>query len=600
MGPEAWIVAAVVLLVLWLLVTNRVPADVAMVGAVTLLMAAPVPLEGGGWKLGVISAKEALAGLSGAGLVTVGALFIVVSGVRETGSIDFVARQLMGRPKGPRSALLRLMLPVIGASGFLNNTPLVAMMIPAVRDWCRKLSIAPSKLMLPLSYAAILGGTCTLIGTSTNLVVYDLARGAGVIQDLGLFEVGKVGLPAAILGAAFVWLFAPGLLPDRGSASSRLRDSRQYTAEMIVPQASPLAGKSIEAAGLRALPGAFIVEIHRGEDLIAAPGPDQVLRAGDRLVFTGVVESIKELQTVRGLEPATDQIFKLDEPRPNRCLIEAVVSNTSPLEGRTIKQARFRTQYQAVVIAVARNGERVAGKVGEIEMRHGDTLLLEAHPSFVDRHRDDPDFFLVSALEDSSPRRHHRMGTSILILGLMVAFGATGLAPMLHASLLAAGAMLLTRCTSVPAARAAVDWSVLLVIAAAFGLGTAIEKSGLARQLIEAFLGFAGGSPYAALVAIYLVTSLSTEVISNNAAVALVFPLAAEAWKSTDSNPLPFVFALMMAGSASFATPIGYQTNLMVMGPGGYRFVDYLRIGVPMNILMAVTTLLLLPLVWPL
>jgi di/tricarboxylate transporter len=192
------------------------------------------------------------------------------------------------------------------------------------------------------------------------------------------------------------------------------------------------------------------------------------------------------------------------------------------------------------------------------------------------------------------------LGTSVLILALMVAFGATGLVPMLQASLLAAGAMLLTRCTSVPAARAAVDWSGLLVIAAAFGLGTAIEKSGLAGGLIEGFLEFAGGSPYAALVAIYLVTSLVTEVISNNAAVALVFPLAAEAWKSTDSNPLPFVFALMMAGSASFATPIGYQTNLMVMGPGGYRFVDYLRIGVPMNILMAVTTLLLLPLVWPL
>jgi di/tricarboxylate transporter len=600
MGIEALLVAAVVLLLLLLLVTNRVPADVAMIGAVTLLMCVPLPDGAGGWRLGVLSTREALAGLSNPGMVTVGALFVVVSGIRETGSIDFVARQMLGRPKGLRSALVRILLPVITASSVLNNTPVVAMMIPAVRDWCGKLGLSSSKLMLPLSYAAILGGTCTLIGTSTNLVVYGLAQNSGAIVDLPLFEIGKVGLPVALAGALFLWLFAPRLLPDRSSASSRLRDARQYTAEMLVPVSSPLAGKTVEQAGLRALPGAFLIEIERGGDLITAPGPEQVLRAEDRLVFTGVVESIKELQTIRGLDPATNQIFKLDEPRTARCLIEAVVSNTSPLEGKTIKAARFRTRYQAVVIAVARNGERVAGKVGQIELRSGDTLLLEAHPQFVERHKNDPDFFLVSALEDSTPRRHHRLWISLLVLGAMVAFGATGLFSMLHASLLAAGAMLLLRCTSIGAARTAVDWSVLLVIAAAFGLGTAIEKSGLASGLVQAFMGIAGDSPYAALIALYFFTSLVTELISNNAAVALVFPLAVETWQRTDSNPLPFIFALMMAGSASFATPIGYQTNLMVMGPGGYKFSDYLRIGIPMNLLVALVTLALIPLIWPL
>lgn len=599
MNPAAVLCLVVLVVVFAGLVRSRVGPDVVLLGGLTLLLCVPLPDGAGGWRLGVLTVDEALAGLSNPGLVTVGALFVVSAGVRETGVVDMLARVALGAPKSLRGALARILGPVVALSAFLNNTPVVAMMIPAVRDWSRRLGIAPSKLMLPLSYAAIFGGTCTLIGTSTNLVVAGLAERNTDLGPLPILDIAWIGVPCALFGAAFVILLGPRLLPDRGSATSRLQDAREYTAEMLVPANSPLAGRTVEAAGLRALPGAYLVEIERAGELISAPGPSQVLRENDRLVFTGVVGSIKDLQTIRGLLPATNQIFKLDEPRRHRSLVEAVVSNTSPLIGRTVKEARFRTLYNAVIIAVARNGERVTGKVGDIEVRAGDTLLLEAHTQFAEQHRNDTDFFLVSQLEDSSPRRHQNALQAILILLGMISLATFGVLSMLHASLLAAGLMLIGRCTSTRAARESVEWGVLLVIAAAFGIGAAIEKSGLAGLAITAVLDVAGGHPWAVLAGMYLVTTVLTEVISNNAAVALVFPVAIGAAQRLGVSLEPFVYSLMMAGSASFCTPIGYQTNLMVMGPGGYRFTDYVRIGLPLNLGLGALTVGLAPVVWP-
>lgn len=599
LGADAVVCLVVLALVFALLITNRVAPDVVLLAGLTVLFALPLPDGAGGWRIGVLTTEDALAGLSNPGLVTVGALFVVVAGVHQTGVIDALARGALGRPKTLRRALVRILAPVIVFSAFLNNTPVVAMMIPAVREWASKLGLSPSKLMMPLSFAAIFGGTCTMIGTSTNLVVAGLVASQTDLPPIGLFEIAWIGVPCAIVGSLYMILVGPRLLPDRSSATAKLRDVREYTAEMLVPSASPLAGRTIEQAGLRALPGAFLVEIERGGFLIAAPGPEQRLAAGDRLVFTGVVASIKDLQTIRGLEPATNQIYKLDAPRQSRCLVEAVVSSTSPLVGRTIKRARFRTRYNAVVIAVARGGERLRGKVGEIAIQPGDTLLLEAQTTFAERHRDDRDFFLVAELEESSPRRHQRAGIAIAILTGMVLLAGFGVLSMLQAALVAAGLMLVARCTSVQAARDSVDWSVLVVIAAALGIGTAIQKSGLGDTMVGSFLGAAGENPWLTLAAVYLGTTVITEMISNNAAVALVFPLAMGAAERLDANPMPFLFALMLAGSASFATPIGYQTNLMVMGPGGYRFGDYMVIGLPLNILLGIVTVGLAPFIWP-
>jgi di/tricarboxylate transporter len=347
------------------------------------------------------------------------------------------------------------------------------------------------------------------------------------------------------------------------------------------------------------LPGCYLVEIDRQGTSILAVGPEETLQADDRLIFAGIVESIRDLQNLRGLVPATNQVFKLDSPRYRRQLFEAVVSSTCPLVGKTIRDGRFRNYYNAVVLAVARGGERIQRKIGDIELRPGDTLLIEASSTFAQQHRDSRDFFLVSAIEDSTPRRHEHAPLALLILTGMVVLAASGAVSMLVAAILAAALMVLTRCCGLGEARSAIDWPVLIVIGAALGLGQGIEQSGAAQVLASSVLGIAGGNPYGTLVAVYVVTWLLTEILTNNAAVALMFPIAISAAQQLNVDLLPFVMVLMVAGSASFATPIGYQTNLMVYGPGGYHFTDYARIGIPMTLLVGLTALLLAPQVWP-
>jgi len=302
---------------------------------------------------------------------------------------------------------------------------------------------------------------------------------------------------------------------------------------------------------------------------------------------------------VRGLVPVPDQLDKLSVPRPERSLVEVVVSDSCPVVRRTIRAGRFRTLYDAVVIAVARDGQRLGGKVGDITLRVGDTLLLEARPTFVEQHRGSRDFLLVSELRGSAVPRHDRAWIAGIILGGMVGSAAFGLLSMLEAALVAAGLMLLTRCTTGSDARASIDWSVLVVIGAALGLGRAMDQSGAAPAIAEAWLGLAGDNPWVALAALYVLTNLFTEMITNNAAAVLAFPLAQATAAGLGVSLWPFVFVIMIAASASFATPIGYQTNLMVYGPGGYRFGDYARIGLPLTLLIGTISVLLAPLVWP-
>jgi di/tricarboxylate transporter len=600
MGIEAIIVLGIIAAVLVALMFTRIAADAILVSALTLLLVVPVPTDAG-LRLGVLTPSQAIGGFASTGLATVAVLFVVVTGLRETGGIDWISARVLGRPKSLRVGMVRMVAPVAGMSAFLNNTPVVALMIPAVSDWCKRTRLPPSKLMIPLSYAAILGGTCSLIGTSTNLVVAGMVADMDHpgLGDIGMFDITWIGVPCVVVGLAFLLWAGPWLLPNRGSTASLMGDPREYTLEMIVPEGSALAGKSVEDAGLRNLPGCFLVEVEREGGVIAAVGPQTELRAGDRLVFAGVVEAIKDLQTLRGLTPATDQVFKLDSPRYRRRLFEAVVSRTSPAAGRTIREGRFRNTYNAVVIAVAREGERIKGKLGDIELKPGDTLLLEADPGFADRHRNSRDFLLVSALEDSAPRRHARAPLAVVFLAGMVALAASGVLDMLPAALVAAGLMVVSRCCTISEARRSIDWSVLIVIGAALGLGEALRVSGAASDIALAILSVVGQHPWMVLLAIYIATSLATEVITNNAAVVLVFPIAVDAATRLDVSLMPFVIAIMIGGSASFATPLGYQTNLMVYGPGGYRFADFLRVGIPMNVVIGITAVALTPLVFP-
>jgi len=587
MNLEAWIAVAVVALVIALLALTRFAADVVLVAGVTLLLVS-----------GVLTPGEALAGLSNEGMATVAVLYVVAAGLRETGAVAWLVQGVLGRPRNLFNAQLRLMAPVATASGFMNNTPVVAMFLPAVIDWARQNRLPVSKLLIPLSYASILGGTCTLIGTSTNLVVNGLLTSHAGLPGLGMFDITRVGLPAALIGMAYLMLFGRWLLPDRRPVMDPQDDPRRYTVEMLVQPASPLVGRSVEAAGLRHLPGMYLVEIERDGEVIPAIAPHQRLKANDRLVFAGILDSVVDLQRFRGLVPATDQVFKLDVPRPERSLVEAVVSDSGPLVGKSIREGRFRNVYNAAVIAVARNGERVQMKIGDIVLRPGDTLLLEADPAFVERQRNSRDFFLVSRLENTHPLRHERALMALVILAAMVMAVSVGWVSMLQGALLAAGLMLVTRCVTGGAARSAVDWQVLIAIAASFGLGAALEKSGAAQHIAENLIALAQGSPWGTLAVVYLVTMLFTELITNNAAAVLVFPIALSTSASLGVNFMPFAIAIMMAASASFSTPIGYQCNLMVYGPGGYRFTDYFRVGIPLNLLMAAVTLAIVPLVW--
>lgn len=584
---SGWLTIALTVVAFVLNATTALPAEVIFLGALGVLLTT-----------GVLDPTTSLAGFSNEGLVTIAVLYLVVTGLQQTGSLGWISQRVLGLPKGESAALIRMMLPVMGLSAFLNNTPVVAMFIPIVNEWCRKLRISPSKLMLPLSYAALFGGCCTLIGTSTNLVVNGLLIEADH-PGLKIFDIAWVGLPCAIAGVGFMMLTHRWLLPERKPAISDQDDMREYTVEMVVNESSSLIGKSIEEAGLRNLPNLYLIEIVRDALVLPAVSPRERLRANDQLVFVGAVDSILDLNRLRGLQPATDQVFKLDTPRSERCLIEAVVSDTCPLLRKTIREGRFRSRYNAVVLAVARNGEKIRGKIGEIRLRAGDTLLLETHPTFAEQQRGSRDFYLVSEIPDSEPMRHERAPIALVILLVMVVCAVFGWLSMLKAASLAAIAMTVTGCCSPSRAIKNIEWPVILVIGAAFGLGKALEVTGAAEAIASSLIQLAGENPLSTLIVVYGITTLLTELITNNAAAALMFPIALSLSKTLGVDILPFAIAVMMAASASFSTPIGYQTNLMVYGPGGYKFTDYLRIGIPLNLIFWVVTCALVPFIFP-
>jgi di/tricarboxylate transporter len=589
MPLDAWTTVAVLLLVFGLLACTRIAPDLIFIGAVTLLIA-----------FGILTPKEALAGVSNPGVITIGVLYVVAAGLQETGVMASLATRLLGRPKSVVAAQARMMLPVLGMSALVNNTPIVAMWLPVLDDWAKKRRISASKLMLPLSYAAILGGACTLIGTSTNLVVSGLLlEQAHIDKPLHLFEIAKVGIPCAIVGVTYILLVSRFILPDRKPVEGDFANPKEYTIEMLVETGSPLIGQTIEQAGLRQLRAMYLMEINREDDVLAAVSPQTKLQTNDRLVFVGIVESVVELQRIRGLTPATDQVFKLDAPRSRRMLIEAVVSNTCPLVGQTIRDGRFRTIYNAAIIAVSRNGVRIKKKIGDIILRSGDTLLLETHQSFLDQQRNSRDFFLVSKIEGFRAPRHERATRAAVIFLAMVALAGTGTLTLLTAGMLAAGGMIMLRCSSPLAARANVKWEVLLAIAASLGLAQAMIKTGIAEDVAAGMLQVAGTSPVVALAAIYLLTMLCTELMTNAGAAVIMFPIGLKAAESLDVSVLPFAIAIMLAASFGFATPLGYQTNLMVYGPGGYKLQDFLKMGIPLNLLMASIAVPLIPIFWP-
>ncbi len=596
MGLDGWITLVVAVATIVLLATDRYPPALVMGAAVTVLLVA-----------GVIDEEGALAGFSSDAPVTVAALYVLAGAAEITGALDRITAKALGnRPvEQTRAAqwrqLGRISYPSAAASAFIANTPLVGMLAPRVVAWCRRTGRSPSRYLMPLSYAVIFGGCTTLIGTSTNLVVDGLLKKSGQ-KGLGLFEITGAGVVIALVGVTMIVFLSPRLLKARQAPTEGLGEQfREFTVEMQVAANSPLSGRSVADAGLRNLEGVFLVGIERAGRTIAPVAPDEVLVDDDRLIFAGNVGRILDLQRTPGLVSAHDRHFSASDSKLGQTFFEAVVGEGSSLVGSTLKQSDFRAAYGGAVMAIHRAGERIEGKLGEIPLRTGDVLLLVGDPGFARRWKERPDFLMVAGLTDDKPiRRDKARIVQLLTLGLIVAAG-TGLLDLLQVSLVVAIALLALGVITPWEARKSVDLDIILLMALSFGLGVAMEQSGLAKEVARVVVtAFEPLGDVGLLAGILLATMLMTELLSNNAAAVLMFPVAMATASQAGLQQRPFAIVILFGATLSFLTPIGYQANTLVWGMGGYRYRDFTRLGAPLTVATLVVTVIVVPVLFPL
>ena len=546
---------------------------------------------------GVIEPSEALVGFANPAVATIGVLFVCAAAVQETGGLARLSQAVFGGTSSVRGGLLRLVLPTAFLSAFMNNTPIVAMFIPMVRRYAERIGSAPSIFLIPLSYAAMLGGTCTLIGTSANLVVAGLHAEQGY-GELGMLDITWIGVPITAMALGYLVFAAPALLaPRRDPALVAHDEQREYLAEVEVAADAPMVGQTIEEAGLRSLPNLFLVEIRRSGGQIVRPvGPRDRLEPGDHLVLTGIASSVTDLTQLPGLSAATEAGLG-DE----RGLFEVVVSHRSPLVGQSVKQAEFRRRYSAAILAVHRAGERIEQKIGDIVLRPGDTLMLVASPGFRRAWQDSTAFYLVSDVSADSPPQYQKANLVFVALLAMVLVPSLTDLTLLHSAMGVLVFLLATRCISTRAARQAVNWPVLVLIGSAIGISGAMKHTGAASAIAAVLLEVTAPlGPVGLLAGVWVLGAVFASAISNAAAAALVFPVAMDAALYAGADTRTVALALALSASAGFSSPIGSSPNLLVWGPGGYLYSDYMRIGLPLTLLCLVGTMLLLPAIWAL
>lgn len=577
MGADAWFTLAVLAAMVAILATERAPAAVSVIGAVTTLLV-----------FDVIEPSQALGGFATTAPLTIIALYVIAAAVDKTGALQPLLGLVLRRGGGERARLARLVGPSALASGFLSNTPIVAMLVPPVQGWCERTGTAASKVLIPLSYATILGGVVTVIGTSTNLLVSSQLETTG-IEPLDMFELAPIGLPVAATGLATILLLGPKVLPDRRAPRPDTDDSRNFVLSMEVEPGGPLDGETVTDAGLRNLQGLYLVEVERADELIAPVGPDDRLLGGDQLTFVGQAETVVDLQSIRGLRSSEmTHVLAVDDGR--HTFFEAVIGTDSPLAHRTLAETEFRGSYQAAVVAIQRSGQRVSGKLGQVKLRPGDTLLLLAGPDFRRRYRNRRDFLLVSKLGGTSPTATRRAPIVLGLLAVVVTLPALGIMDLLRTSLAVAGALLLLGILTTEEARDGIQLNVVAMIGAAFGLGEAMRETGLSERIAEGLLDSIGSlGDIGAIVALVLLTLVLTELITNGAAAVIAVEIALQVSGQTDLDPRILAIGVAVTASCSFITPIGYQTNTMVYGPGGYRYTDYMRLGGPLSAVVVVT-----------
>ena len=582
----AWFVVFVVLLVFVLQVCTKLPSDLVFLGGMGLLLVS-----------GVIPTGAVLGSFSSSTVVLIGALFVVISGLVHTGFLQWVVRYCLGSPKTYHKAVIRLMLPVAALSSFLNNTAVVALFTGVVRLWAKKLGLAPSKLLIPLSYASGMGGICTLIGTPPNLLISGFyTKETGIA--LSIFTPTLAGLFCLVVGVLSV-LALSRLLPERVSPEDALQGTSTYTVELMVPTMSSLVGQTIKEAGLHQVDGGHLIEIIRlDKEVITAVDDEEFIFGGDRLIFSGNVEKILEIRDTYQLVNATHHVFSLDEVEKDRKLRMATVGFKSSFIGRRMSDTAFEEDNNLVLVAIAREGDVVKGSPREVELKAGDTLLMECPQRFhMDRQSK---YDLMEMASESLYKPDKRTLYSSLIMIAMVAVSSLGYLTLLQAAFIAAFAMIICRFCTIEQARDSIDWSLLMIFAGSISLGTAIQDTGIAEWISQGILVLCDGSPIVALAGICLVGTFITEFTSNTATAAIFFPIAYQTAVNMDVSPLTFCVALMISVSSSFATPIGSPTHMIVYGPGGYRFTDFARIGIPMNFIIWIANLFITLLLFPL
>lgn len=590
---DAWLALAVAITAMILLALERYPPALVMAAAVAVLLVG-----------GIIDEQQALSGFANQAPATVAALYVLAGAADVTGALDQLTLSALGKKRirgSARRHLSRVAYPAMAASALIANTPLVGMIAPQIVSWCRRSAVSPSRYLMPLSYAVIFGGCITLMGTSTNLVIAGLLEESGQ-EAFGLFEITPVGLPLALLGTTLTILLAPRLLSERRAPSEDFeRQMREFTVEMEVDEKSPLAGRTVTEAGLRNLEGVFLVGLERHGRSIAPVAPEETLAEKDRLLFAGNVSRIVDLQRLPGLAFGQERHLVSSGDGVVRQFYQAIVGDSSPVVGRTLKQVGFRARYGAAVFAIHRAGERIAGKLGEVRLRPGDALILMADKGFGRRWEHDTEFLSLAPLGNGRPVRRENARAVRLLLGGMVAAAALGLVSLLEASLLTAIALVGLGIVTPSEALRSVDLQIILLMALSFGVAAAIHQSGLAIELANGIVaGFRPLGDIGILAGILVATMLLTELLSNNAAAVLMFPIAMATAQQAGLQPRPFAAVILFGASLSFLTPVGYQANTLVWSMGGYRFRDFTRLGAPLTLTTIAVTLAVVPVVFPL
>lgn len=584
---DAWITIFTILAVLIALFREVTRPDIIFVVGLIFLMVT-----------GVLKPVQAFTGFANPAVFTVGALFIVASGVQRTRALGFLDKMVFNPDFSTPKVIFRMMFSTSFMSSFLNNTPIVAMLIPQVQQWSERTGIAASRLLIPLSYAAIVGGVVTLIGTSTNIIVSGMLEERG-IAPLGFFELTWIGLPAAIIVLIYFSTIGYRFLPNRKTNLSDVNDAQThgYYMDLKVGPTSEVIGKSVEEAGLRGLKSAFLVHVHRSGRIIGPIGPHFVLDDGDLLTFIGELKTIDDLSEQKGFTRGTPRLHTDD---PNLPLFEAVVSPTSILVGKTLKEIQFRDRFHAVVIGIQRQSEEIKGAIGNIPIKTGDLLLIEAKPEFEEITGNLKDnFYVVTRKGIREMPLNTKAPLALGIILAMITIATFEILPIVTAALIAAFVMVSTGCVHKDHILNALNLPILVVIAAAIGMGQAIETTGIAT-IAASFISkhTIVWGPVVVVAGIYILTNILTELVTNNAAAVLMLPIALALGIETGIAPHAMAVTVAVAASASFLTPIGYQTNLMVMGAGRYKFKDYIKAGVPITIIMLAITLLMVGLIW--